>query len=61
MEVSYNNLNDKIRLSQLTQKTNQFNFTTKRYSELDIENFIKKMILMFLLEALKISLEITAR
>jgi FkbH-like protein len=42
MEVSYNNLNDKIRLSQLTQKTNQFNFTTKRYSELDIENFIKK-------------------
>ncbi|MBN3161403.1 HAD-IIIC family phosphatase [Pectobacterium brasiliense] len=28
------------RISQLTQKTNQFNFTTKRYSESDIENMI---------------------
>jgi FkbH-like protein len=28
------------RLSQLTQKTNQFNLTTKRYSEVDIMNFI---------------------
>lgn len=27
------------RLSQLTQKTNQFNLTTKRYSEADIESF----------------------
>jgi len=28
------------RLSQMTQKTNQFNLTTKRYSESDIERFI---------------------
>jgi len=29
------------RTSQLTQKTNQFNMTTKRYSIIDIEKFIK--------------------
>ena len=29
------------RLSQMTQKTNQFNLTTKRYTEKDIENFIE--------------------
>jgi FkbH-like protein len=29
------------RLAQLTQKTNQFNLTTKRYSEVDIETFLK--------------------
>jgi FkbH-like protein len=28
------------RMSQMTQKTNQFNLTTKRYTEKDIENFI---------------------
>lgn len=28
------------RISQMTQKTNQFNLTTKRYTEADIENFI---------------------
>jgi FkbH-like protein len=28
------------RLAQLTQKTNQFNLTTRRYSEKDIEKFI---------------------
>ena len=38
--ISYNNTKDISRLAQLTQKTNQFNFTTKRYSELDIEKFI---------------------
>jgi len=27
------------RISQLTQKTNQFNLTTKRYSDADIKNF----------------------
>ena len=32
--------NIKSRLAQLTQKTNQFNLTTRRYSENDIENFI---------------------
>ncbi len=29
------------RTAQLTQKTNQFNFTTRRYSEADIEHFMK--------------------
>ncbi len=29
------------RISQMTQKTNQFNFTTKRYSNAEIEKFIK--------------------
>ncbi|MBN1384080.1 MAG: HAD-IIIC family phosphatase [Elusimicrobia bacterium] len=30
------------RISQLTQKTNQFNLTTKRYTETDIKKFIKE-------------------
>jgi FkbH-like protein len=30
------------RIAQLTQKTNQFNLTTIRYSEVDITNYIKK-------------------
>jgi FkbH-like protein len=30
------------RISQLTQKTNQFNLTTKRYTETEIENFVKR-------------------
>ncbi len=30
----------KTRLAQLTQKTNQFNLTTRRYTESDIENFL---------------------
>jgi FkbH-like protein len=30
------------RMAQMTQKTNQFNLTTKRYSEGDIQNFINK-------------------
>lgn len=30
------------RVSQLIQKTNQFNFTTRRYSELDIKKYLKK-------------------
>jgi len=29
------------RMSQMTQKTNQFNLTTKRYTEADIKNFIE--------------------
>lgn len=32
--------NDIARVSQLTQKTNQFNLTTKRYSEADIQRFL---------------------
>lgn len=29
------------RLAQMTQKTNQFNFTTKRYSDMDLRNYIE--------------------
>lgn len=32
------------RISQMTQKTNQFNFTTKRYSEADIKSFLKSKL-----------------
>ncbi|MBF0465652.1 MAG: HAD-IIIC family phosphatase [Nitrospirae bacterium] len=35
-----NDLNIVTRLSQLSQKTNQFNLTTRRYTERQIENFI---------------------
>jgi len=34
--------NDIARVSQLTQKTNQFNLTTKRYSEADIRRFLSE-------------------
>ncbi len=37
-EVDENTL---ARVAQLTQKTNQFNFTTKRYSEANIQSFIE--------------------
>lgn len=30
------------RIAQMTQKTNQFNLTTKRYTDVDIHSFIKK-------------------
>lgn len=33
--------NDIVRVSQLTQKTNQFNLTTRRYSEADIKRLIQ--------------------
>jgi FkbH-like protein len=33
------------RLSQLSQKTNQFNLTTKRYSDIEIKNFIDSAII----------------
>ncbi len=36
-----NDLNLKIRLTQLTQKTNQFNLTTKRYTEMEVTSFIE--------------------
>jgi len=39
------------RTSQLTQKTNQFNLTTRRYSEDDIKNFVKKGWKIWTLEA----------
>jgi len=37
------------RVSQLTQRTNQFNLTTKRYTEADIRNFIKSGDFVFYL------------
>ena len=36
-----NTLIDIERISQMTQKTNQFNFTTKRYTNSEIEKFMK--------------------
>lgn len=38
--IEKNNINQVERLAQLTQKTNQFNLTTKRYTEVQIQNFI---------------------
>jgi FkbH-like protein len=38
--VHVDNLSQVSRISQLTQKTNQFNLTTKRYSESEINDFI---------------------
>jgi FkbH-like protein len=41
VKVSYNNLDQVTRISQLTLKTNQFNVTTTRYTEQDIERCIE--------------------
>ena len=38
------------RIAQMTQKTNQFNLTTKRYTETDINEYIKKDFLIFTLK-----------
>lgn len=44
------NKNDIIRAAQMTQKTNQFNITTKRYNEDDIMNYMNnKNIKIFML------------
>ena len=40
IKVNKNTYDDIIRVAQLTQKTNQFNLTSKRYTEQDIKNFI---------------------
>ncbi len=43
IETPYGQPSDKVsiaRVAQLTQKTNQFNLTTHRYSERDINNFV---------------------
>jgi FkbH-like protein len=40
MQVSLNNGSHLARLSQLTQKTNQLNLTTRRYSEHQVQEFI---------------------
>jgi FkbH-like protein len=39
------------RIAQMTQKTNQFNLTTRRYTEPDIQSFIKKGSLIYCLNA----------
>jgi len=41
VKVRKNNSHNVRRISQLTQKTNQFNLTTKRYTEVEILNFIR--------------------
>lgn len=41
MTISLNNPAHLARLSQLTQKTNQFNLTTRRYDESQVQNFIE--------------------
>ena len=40
LEIGDASKTDVSRISQLTQKTNQFNLTTKRYQEEDIEKFV---------------------
>ena len=42
MEINIASKIDAPRVSQQTQKTNQFNLTTKRYSESDINQFIEQ-------------------
>ena len=39
--ICVNNPEHTARISQMTQKTNQFNMTTKRYSEKEVDTFIK--------------------
>lgn len=39
-KIDYNKKDEAPRIAQLTQKTNQFNLTTKRYTEEDILNFM---------------------
>jgi FkbH-like protein len=41
IKVYIDDVEEISRIAQLTQKTNQFNLTTRRYANLDIENFIK--------------------
>jgi len=41
LTVYIDDLNYSSRIAQMTQKTNQFNLTTKRYSKNEIERFIK--------------------
>jgi FkbH-like protein len=40
LELAWTGRSQIARVSQLTRKTNQFNLTTRRYSEQDIESFI---------------------
>jgi FkbH-like protein len=41
MAISIDDVNNVARLSQMTQKTNQFNLTTRRYDESEIQRFIQ--------------------
>lgn len=41
LEININKLDHLERLTQITQKTNQFNLTTKRYSKTEMETIIK--------------------
>jgi FkbH-like protein len=41
-EIGIPKNNEISRISQLTQKTNQFNLTTRRYTEGDIQNFLEE-------------------
>jgi len=41
MQIGLNGKEYLARLAQMTQKTNQFNLTTKRYSDKDIQSFIE--------------------
>lgn len=42
LEIGINRSSQIKRISNLTNKTNQFNLTTRRYSEIDITNFMEK-------------------
>jgi len=50
--INQDPLEDSIRIAQLTQKTNQFNLTTKRYSEEEILEFINSN--NFLVKSIKV-------
>ena len=51
IEIAPVNSDSLARASQLTQKTNQFNLTTRRYSESEIENFRAKGWLVWTVKA----------
>jgi FkbH-like protein len=44
IEIGINDRPHIGRIAQLTQKTNQFNLTTNRYTEVDIQNFMKSEV-----------------
>ena len=47
IDLKINDISSIERLAQLTQKTNQFNLTTRRYSEKEILNFVEESNLVF--------------
>jgi FkbH-like protein len=52
LTISENNTSHVERIAQLTQKTNQFNLTTQRYTETEISNFMQSgnhMVFVFAL------------